>query len=473
MVLKVYNTLTKQKEEFVPIKENVVKMYNCGPTVYDLFHIGNARNFITFDIVWRYLEYKGYKVKYVQNITDIEDKIINKANREGVTSEEIAKKYTELYFKCSDALGVRRADIYPRATDHIKQIINLVKILEEKGYAYEIDGDVYFRVRKFENYGKLSGKKIDELMEGARVEVDSRKEDPLDFSLWKSSKPGEPVWESPWGKGRPGWHIECSAMSMEYLGETFDIHSGGVDLIFPHHENEIAQSESATGKPFVNYWLHNAFMNINQEKMSKSLGNIVTVKDLLDKFEPQVIRYFMLTAHYRKVMDYSDDSLEEAQKGLSKLRDCVDTIFKVYGKEINTNISIQTLKAEKVVEFKTKFEEAMEDDFNIPRALAVLFDLTSYIYDLKQSASSTDKLRLSEAITLLMSLGNVLGLDLSPKIIIPESTDINNLMKLLIEVRDIARKEKHFTIADKIREGLNQIDILLEDHPEGTIWKKK
>jgi len=326
MALKIYNTLTRRKEEFIPLKGGEVGMYVCGPTVYNYIHIGNARPFIIFEVVRRFLKFKGYKVKYIQNLTDIDDKMINKAKELKITVSELAEKFIQEYFIDADLLNIEKADIHPRATEHIKEIIELVKGLEEKGYAYEIDGDVFFDVSKFKGYGKLSGQNIEELKEGARVEVDERKKESIDFALWKRRKEGEPAWESPWGEGRPGWHIECSAMSMKYLGKSFDIHTGGSDLIFPHHENEIAQSEAYTNQPFVRYWMHNGYLCLNNQKMSKSLGNIMKVRDISQKYKGEIIRYFILSAHYRSPLNFSEEQLQQAESSLQRLN---NTIFNV------------------------------------------------------------------------------------------------------------------------------------------------
>ncbi|MCK5595728.1 cysteine--tRNA ligase, partial [bacterium] len=354
--MKVYNTLSGKKEEFVP-RSDEVKMYVCGVTPYDDAHIGHAMSYIIFDVIRRYLQFCGYGLKYVQNVTDIDDKIINKSKKEKVSAEHVANKYTNAFFEDLGILGISKPDICPKATDHVSDIISLIKKLMDTGFAYSVDGDVFFEVSKFSDYGKLSKRPLDEMKQGARVEIDERKKSPRDFALWKSAKPDEPSWDSPWGKGRPGWHIECSAMSMKYLGEIFDIHSGGQDLIFPHHENEIAQSEAATGRPFVKYWLHNGFLNIDGEKMSKSLGNFFLVRDILKKFSPQVVRYFMISAHYRSSLDFSEGSMNESGKALERIENCFDNI-----KE-----NVENLDAPKIhtrSEWLNKFEKAMDDDFN-------------------------------------------------------------------------------------------------------------
>lgn len=489
MALVVFNTFTRRKEEFVPLEPPNVRMYNCGPTVYDTFHIGNARNFIVVDVIRRYLMYKGYKVKFVQNITDVDDKIIARAQKEGVSTEEIARRYTEYYFKYINLLGIMPADENPRATEYIPQMIEFVQKLLQKGAAYVVDGDVFFRIKSYPHYGELSGKKIEELKKGARVEVDPRKEDPLDFALWKSAKPGEPYWESPWGNGRPGWHIECSVMSMAHLGETLDIHSGGIDLVFPHHENERAQSESLTNKQFVRYWIHNGFLNIESQKMSKSLGNILTIDSVLEEYEPEVVRYFLISAHYRHPLDYSKKNLQEAKSAWQRLVDSIITTDEVIrllmrnGAVAESDIvqMNQTLQ-EKTRGFRSKFEEAMDDDFNTAEALAALFSIIGEINTLRERINQQLKSGgspepgnisyLSALNKLLKELTSVLGFRLPEKrMLSTELTD--NLIRVLIDVRHRARQEKLFEFADMIRSRLNELGIVLEDHPQGTIWKFK
>lgn len=489
MTLKVFNTLTRRKEEFIPLDPPLVRMYNCGPTVYDTFHIGNTRNFMIADVIRRYLTYKGYKVKFVQNITDIDDKIINRANKEGVSTEEIARRYTEYYFKYIDLLGIQRADGNPRATEHIPQMIKFIQTLVDKGCAYVVDNDVFFRIGSYPHYGELSGKKIDELLEGARVEVDARKENPLDFALWKAAKPGEPSWDSPWGKGRPGWHIECSVMSMTHLAETIDIHSGGVDLVFPHHENERAQSESLTGKQFVRYWLHNGFLNIDSQKMSKSLGNILTIDSILEKYEPAVVRYFLLSAHYRHPLDYTEKTMQEAKSAWRRLQDCIYTseeLLKLLAssrnKGENTNIPANAVLEEDIKKLRSAFESAMDDDFNTAEALAVLFNIVSELNALRErinqnvknstEVSQTDISSLSALKDLLGELMGVLGFPL-PEKVSPSLELSAQLIQILIELRHEARKQKLFQFADLIRSRLAELNIILEDHPQGTIWKFK
>ncbi len=459
-MLRVYNTLISKKEEFRSLVPGKVRMYNCGPTVYDYFHVGNARNFIVFDVIRRYLKYKGYKVIFVQNITDIDDKIINRANKEKVSSESIADKYTDAFFKDLEILGIVKPDICPKATEHVHDIISLIKRLMDAGFAYQVDGDVFFEVGKFSDYGKLSNRLIDEMKQCSRVAIDKRKKSSRDFALWKSAKSDEPSWNSPWGKGRPGWHIECSAMSMKYLGETFDIHSGGQDLIFPHHENEIAQSEAATGKPFVKYWLHNGFLNIDGEKMSKSLGNFFLVRDILKKFKPQVVRYFMVSAHYRSPLDFNDKILQEAERAVERISNCFENIRDNLR---DKNIPIKDTH----VKWKNKFEEAMDDDFNTASALGVVFDLITEINSLIAD-ESRDSTQLKQDILNLETFCSILGI--LPGI---ENKELDKDLLDLIKERTKARTKKDWQEADRIRSLLEERGIVLKDNPDGTTsWKK-
>jgi len=467
--MRVYNTLTKQKEEFVPLHEGEVRMYSCGPTVYDYFHIGNARPFIIFDTLRRYLEYKGYKVLFVQNFTDIDDKMIRRANEEGITVKELGDRFINEYFRDADALGIRRATFHPRATQHIGDMIALIRRLIEKGMAYEVDGDVYFDTSAFPEYGKLSGQNLEELEAGARVEVEEGKRNPMDFALWKAQKPGEPAWDSPWGKGRPGWHIECSVMAMKYLGETIDIHAGGQDLIFPHHENEIAQSEAVTGKPFARYWMHNGYININNQKMSKSLGNFFTVREILERFDGEVVRFFMLSAHYRNPINFSEDMLKQAQSALERLYNCKANLLHAMENAPTNELSKEEGDfVQKLAEFKGRFEEAMDDDINTADALAAIFDMVRDINSQLNPHSS--KQFAEKAYALLDELTGVLGLlrkdprqELDPEI------------KALIEKRQQARKAKNWALADQIRDELKSRGIILEDTPQGVrvIFKNK
>lgn len=485
--MKVFNTLTGKLEEFKPINEGKVGIYACGVTVYDLCHIGHARSAVVFDVIVRYLRYKGYEVKFVRNFTDIDDKIINRAIKEGVSWKQIAEKYTEEYYKDMDRLGIERADIEPKATEHINEMIEIIQSLINKGYAYEIEEkegkSVYFSVEKFPEYGKLSKKKIDELMSGARIEVDERKKSPLDFALWKASKPGEPWWDSPWGRGRPGWHIECSAMAMKYLGETFDIHGGGADLIFPHHENEIAQSEAFTGKPFAKYWIHNGFVTINKEKMSKSLGNVLNIRDLLDIYDAEALRLFLLSSHYRSPVEFAHEYVKEAEATVDRVYSTILRIEDFEKVETKTKSSKEFEKIESMLEnLKADFEKAMDDDFNTAKALGILFEFIREINRFMDKRPSQDKEidLLIKAKETIKEIGSVLNLfqrkpldwyrDLLKvkKIAITEE-DINRL----IEERAIARKNKDWEKADSIREQLLLKGIILEDKPDKTIWKVK
>ena len=455
--MKLYNTLTGNKDEFVPIQAGEVKMYSCGPTVYNFFHIGNARPFIIFDTLRRYFEYRGMDVKFVQNFTDVDDKLINRALEVGLTVSEIAEKYIAEYFKDAKALGIKEATVHPRATENIDAIINLVKTLIDKGHAYESDGDVYFSAKSFKDYGKLSHQPLDELEAGARIEVGDKKRDPMDFALWKARKvETEIAWESPWGMGRPGWHIECSAMVGRYLGESIDIHSGGRDLIFPHHENEIAQSEAATGKPFANYWLHNGYININNEKMSKSKGNFFTVRDILEKYDGEVVRFFMLSAHYRSPINFSDELMGQAKTGLDRLYNCLD--------RLETSAPLGTVPKE-VMQYKEKFISAMDDDLNTADAISALFEMARCVNTLLDGGLD-DGARAATA-ALMRELGSVLG-------VLGGRADavLDSEVEALIEERQAARKAKNFARADEIRDELLAKGIILEDTREGVKWKK-
>ena len=471
MSLKIYNTLTRKKEEFVPLKEGEVGMYICGPTVYNFIHIGNARPFIIFEVVRRYLKFKGYKVKYIQNLTDIEDKMINNARKLNITVSELAEKFIKEYFIDTDSLNIGRADVHPRATEHIKEIIELVKGLEEKGYAYTIDGDVFFDVSKFEAYGKLSGQNIEELKSGARVEIDERKREAIDFALWKKAKEGEPSWESPWGKGRPGWHIECSAMSMKYLGKTFDIHAGGSDLIFPHHENEIAQSEAYTNQPFVKYWMHNGYLCLNNQKMSKSLGNIMKVREIRKKYEGEVIRYFILSAHYRSPLNFSEEQLQQAQSSLQRLNNIVFNIKHLLkqGKFKESKDKDDELILEKSKESEQQFIEAMNDDFNTPVALSRLFGFAREVNIYLNSPGLKNKLVLEKIYEFYQDFaGQILGILKE----VDSEESFEQEIKNLIKEREETRKAKNWKKSDQIRDELRNKGVILEDTPEGVRWKK-
>ncbi|MGB4311501.1 MAG: cysteine--tRNA ligase [Natronincolaceae bacterium] len=463
--MKFYNTLTGKKEEFIPLEPGKVKMYACGPTVYDYFHIGNARTFIIFDALRRYLKYRGYDVTFVQNFTDVDDKIINRAREEGVPPGEISEKFIQIYFEDSETLGIERADIYPKVTENIDEIIEFIEELIDKGYAYESEGDVYFDVSKFEDYGKLSKQNLEELQLGARVEISEQKRNPLDFALWKAAKPNELNWESPWGAGRPGWHIECSAMANRYLGETIDIHGGGGDLIFPHHENEIAQSEARSGKPFANYWLHVGYLNIDNKKMSKSLGNFFTPREIAKEFDLENFRFLILSAHYRSPINFSRELLESAKNGLDRLYTGKNNLEYLIE---NADDKDPTVDEEKWLEnlklYKDRFNEAVDDDFNTADGIAVIFDLVREINT--NMDEKTVKQTLQEAYNLFMELTSVLGL-LSKKEGILEK-DIEKL----IEKRQKARKEKNFELSDKIRDDLKEKGIILEDTPQGVKWRR-
>lgn len=458
--MKIHNTLTNSLEEFVPIEKDTVKMYVCGPTVYSYIHVGNARPLIVFDTFRKYLEYRGYNVTFVQNFTDIDDKMINRANEEGITIKELAARFIKAFERDSKSLNVREADIKPRATEHIGDIIKLIKSLEAKGYAYKTDDGVYFDTVVYEGYGKLSGRKLDDMLSGARVAVDTNKKAPSDFALWKNEKPGEPSWGSPWGKGRPGWHIECSAMSQKYLGDTFDIHGGGVDLIFPHHENEIAQSEGATGKKFVNYWMHNGHINVNNEKMSKSLGNFFTIPDIAEKFDLEVLRFFMLGVHYRSQVNFSFELMEQAQQGLNRL----------YGAKLRwEDMAGEGEPSDSMKELceKTKqsFNDNMDIDLNTAGALGALFELVrgaNYMLD-KDNSPQDARLAL-ETLTLL---GDVLGILYRDMTVIPDD------VKELADQRVLARKEKNWKLSDELRDKIIELGYAVEDTAEGQKVKKK
>ena len=452
--MKVFNTLARKKEDFRP-QNDVVTMYVCGITAYDECHIGHAMSYIVFDVIRRYLEFRGYKVKYVQNFTDIDDKIINRATQVGTTASELANKYIAQYFYDMDALNVKRADIYPKATEEIPKIIEIIEGLVDKGYAYETEGSVYFRVRNFPGYGKLSHQNLAEIVSSLGT-CEVGKEYPLDFALWKGAKPGEPFWDSPWGRGRPGWHIECSAMALKYLSDTIDIHGGGQDLIFPHHENEIAQSESFTGvAPFVRYWLHNGLMQLGEQKVSKSTGNLVTVKEMLSRFSPDAIRLFVLSSHYRNPLTYSEEALEASEQGAARLRQAVS--------QSNDNGGVAILDSEPS---KQRFIEAMDDDFSTAQAVAALFELAREINRVREQG-----MNVTEAQRTLTELAAILGLTLKER---PKpSLDAEAFIQVLVSVRDDLRQAYQWQLADRIRAHLLDLGIALEDTPRGTIWKHK
>lgn len=464
MSIHLYNSLTKQKEVFTPIEEGKVKMYVCGPTVYNYIHIGNARPPIVYDMVRRYLEYRGYDVTFISNFTDVDDKIIRAASELGEDVFAVANRFIEAYHDDTCALGVKEADLHPRVTETIPEIIDFIDALIKKGFAYESKGDVYFRTRKFNGYGKLSSQSIEDLRSGARIEVDSRKEDPLDFVLWKAAKEGEIFWESPWGKGRPGWHIECSAMVKKYLGDTIDIHAGGQDLTFPHHENEIAQSEALTEKPMANYWLHNGFININNEKMSKSLGNFLLARDIIRQHTAEVVRFFMLTAHYRSPINFSDELLDGAKNGLDRLRTAVSSLEH----RLNESVGLGEQRdwPEKIAELKNRFIKEMDDDFNSANGIAVLFDLAKEANRYLRE-EQTSKEVLGGFLELFDEFSMVLGITLRTQ---KELLDAD--IEELIEQRNEARKAKDFALADQIRDQLKEQGIVLEDTAQGVRWKR-
>jgi cysteinyl-tRNA synthetase len=466
-MLKLYNTLTKKIEEFIPINPNEVKFYVCGPTVYDYFHIGNARSFIMADMVRRYLEYKGYKVKFVMNLTDVDDKIIKKANEEKRTTNEVTNDYINAFFDDLSKLKIKKANVYPKATEHMNDIIGMIKNLVDKDFAYNKDGNVFYDVKHFNEYGKLSGKNIEELESGARIDVNEEKNDPLDFALWKKAKPGEPYWESPWGKGRPGWHIECSAMSCKHLGETFDIHAGGNDLIFPHHENEIAQSEAATGKPFVKYWLHFGFLNINEEKMSKSLGNFFTAREVVKKYSAEAIRMFFAQAYYRGPLNFSEELLASAEKGLEKINNLVDKV----NAEIKKNSP--GVKPEfDLKSFYDRFEEAMDEDLNTSQAVAVIFDFVKEVNRIIASSESVDVNFYNDVKTFLTKTAeNVLGIVDFNKTTVGDDKLVNDLIELFITLRTEAKQNKNYQLSDTIRDRLKQLGVVLQDSKDGTSFK--
>lgn len=462
--MKILNTLTRRKEEFVPINEGKVGIYVCGPTVYDYIHIGNARPMIVFDTLRRYLEYKGYDVNYVSNFTDVDDKIIKRANEEGVDASVISERYIAEVKKDMAALNVREATTHPKATEEIPDMIEMVKTLIDKGYAYEVNGTVYFRTRKFKDYGKLSKKNIDDLRSGNRdllVSGVDEKEDPLDFVLWKPKKEGEPSWPSPWGDGRPGWHLECSVMSKKYIGDVIDIHAGGEDLVFPHHENEIAQSEAANGTEFARYWMHNGFLKINNEKMSKSLGNFFTVREIAEKYPLQVIRFFMLSAHYRSPLNFSADLVEASKNGLERILTAVDRLKSISGTDGEKDKAV----VEEMDAFVKKYEAAMDDDLNTADAISVIFELVKYA-NVNVTEEST-KATVELVLNTVTKLCDILGIITEKKEEILDSD-----IEALIEERQAARKAKNFARADEIRDQLSDMGIILEDTREGVKWKR-
>ena len=501
MSLKIYNSLSRKIEDFKPVEEGKVKMYVCGMTVYSDAHIGHARTYFAFDLIRRYLEYKDYKVIYVQNITDVDDKIINAANKEGIDALEYSKRFTDRCLKDLDRLGIRRADLYPKASETIPDMIKMIQDIIKKGFAYVSDGDVYFSVEKFKDYGKLSGQKIDDMKTGARVEQGEEKHSPLDFALWKKAKPGEPSWDSPWGKGRPGWHIECSTMSAKFLGIPFDIHGGGMDLRFPHHENEIAQAEAATGKDFAKYWIHIGLLTVNGEKMSKSLGNIINIKDLLETWDAEVVRFFFAQAQYRSPPDFNEKSLKNSQKALDRIRRLKEKLEKISGNVLVNIVNEKGLiKVDKnflidIDNFKKDFEQAMDDDFNTPMAVSAIFDFINKTNKYFEENPNPNKILCGYALFRLTKLGQILTL-FQPSLIEKKEVDdkilyeklssiiekydktakaenIDKLLKLLLELREKARKNKDYKTSDNIRCDLDELGFEIQDTANGPVWRKK
>ena len=476
--IKVYNTLTREKEVFKPIEEGKVKMYVCGVTPYNHPHIGNARPFITWDVIRRYLEHIGYQVTLIQNFTDVDDKIINTANAEHVAWYTIAKRYIEAYFEVMDKLHIKRATLYPRVSTHMPEIIKMIETLIEKGYAYVLDNDVYYSVEKFEYYGQLSGRSLDDMMAGARIEVNDKKQNPMDFALWKGAKPGEPSWESPWGPGRPGWHIECSAMSNKYLGDNFDFHGGGSDLIFPHHENELAQSEACTGHhPMVNYWLHNGFITINQEKMSKSLNNFFLVRDILDSYTPDTLRYFILSTHYRSPLDFSDERLNEAARSLDRLGTAIDNVLYLLKQENGSASEQSAALLAEVKKAEEEFENAMSDDFNTALATSAMFavakEINIYTAAVSAGTVTVDKEAVQEVKRIYAFMTEIIGV-LQERWSEKSATgkEYDELMQVILSIRQQCREQKNWALADSIRDQLMEIGIVIEDSPQGARWKR-
>ncbi len=465
LAIQIYNTLTQKKEVFRPIEEGKVKMYVCGPTVYNYIHIGNARPAIVFDTVRRYFEYRGYEVTYISNITDVDDKIIKASQEQNEDVFTLANRFSEAYFEDIFALGCKKATVHPRVTENMDEIIEFIQGLIDKGFAYESEGDVYFRTRKFEEYGKLSHQSIDDLHLGARIEIGEKKHDPLDFALWKAAKPGEIFWESPWGKGRPGWHIECSTMARKYLGDTIDIHAGGQDLAFPHHENEIAQAEALTGKPFANYWMHNGYINIDNEKMSKSLGNFILVHDIIQQIDPQVLRFFMLSVHYRHPINFSQDLVEAAANGLERIRTSYNNLTHRLKNTANIGDKEQSW-LDVIQQERQNFEVAMDDDFNTANAIATLFNISTEANKYLNETNTNEEL-LKEFINTLNELSNVLGIKLEV-----QEELLDEEIDALIEERQQARKNRDFKRADEIRDQLKDMNIILEDTRQGVRWKR-
>ena len=472
MGVKIYNSLNRQLEDFVPLNPEQVSIYSCGPTVYDYIHMGNARTALITDIIRRYLEYREYNVKLVQNLTDIDDKIINRAAELGISAKQLAHENGEAFFEDSQRLGIFPADVHPKATEHIPEMISLIQTLLEKDAAYVIDGSVYYRVNCFDEYGKLSNRKPEDLLAGARVEIDERKEDPRDFDMWKAAKPGEPAWESPWGRGRPGWHIECSAMAMKHLGTTLDIHVGGEDLLFPHHENEIAQSEMATGCTFARYWIHIAFLNIDGKRMGKSEQNFILLRDALDNYPTEVIRHFLISAHYRHPLDYNRESLMKSEGAFRRLSNCLDALKKYEG-QFGTDEAVGSSLQHAVQEMKAQFTAAMDTDFNTAQALGAIFTLVSEVNRSLSAANETPPIVFAQAYQALTETCQVLGIyDADAQL--KDGDDLeqrDHLITLLLEIRQDARSRKDWDTSDKIRDRLKEINIEIQDTREGATWK--
>ena len=464
--MKIFNTMTRSKEEFKPLEEGKVKMYVCGPTVYNYIHVGNARPFIIFDTLRRYLEYRGYEVNYVQNFTDVDDKIIKRGHEENIAPEEVAKKYIEEYFVDADGLGIKRATVHPQVTNNIEEIIEFVKELEDKGYAYAVNGDVYFDTQKFNGYGKLSGIKQEELEAGSRIEVNDQKRHPMDFVLWKAKKEGEPGWMSPWGEGRPGWHIECSVMSRRYLGDTIDIHAGGQDLKFPHHENEIAQSEARSGKTFSNYWMHNEYININNEKMSKSKGNFFTVRDISKLYDLEIVRFFMLSTHYRNPINFSDEILNQSKAGLERLYNAKERVEFIISKLSDNAENAEELKLEEELNsFRQRFIEAMDDDLNTADAVSIIFELAKFMNsNVNEKSTKEFAKKVLDEFNELTGVLNVVNKK--------QDDMLDEEVEKLIETRTQAKKNKDFKLADEIRDELLNKGIILEDTRQGVKWRR-
>lgn len=463
--MKLYNSLTRKKEEFKSINEGIVTMYNCGPTVYNFIHVGNARPLVIFDTLRRYFVYKGYDVKFVVNFTDIDDKLINKAKEENITVKEVADRYIEAFKEDAEALNIYEYNtVHPKATDYISQMVTFIEALEEKGAAYAKDGNVYFSIDSAKNYGKLSKKNIDELVSGARIEVNEDKQNPMDFVLWKKEKPGEPSWDSPWGKGRPGWHIECSVMAKAILGETIDIHSGGEDLQFPHHENEIAQSETLSGKPFANFWLHNGMLNVDNQKMSKSLGNFFTLKEIAEEYDMEVLRFFMLSAHYRNPINFSREVMDQTKNGLERLYNSKKNLEFILEKDLTPNADTDKQNMEKIDGFRAQFEESMDDDLNTADGVAALFELVKFANS--EIDENSSRFVVEYAYRTMMKLAKVLG------ILIKKDELLEEEILSLIEQRTNARKDRDFKRADEIRDELKEKGIVLEDTKDGVKWKR-